>query len=73
MRCLFANGTGNAGPGEQLLDMLANVQPVFKPNDARFSMQRRRDGERLSDDGDYERALVMLSQAVMRAPPKGMI
>lgn len=67
IRCLFANG----GPGAELIAVLANVQPVFKPKDARFSMQRRRDGERLCDESQWERALVMLSLAVMRAPPTG--
>lgn len=67
MRCLLQS----SGPGAHLLAMLENVQPVFKPKDARFSVQRRREGDRLADDGEWERALVLLSQAVVRAPPKG--
>lgn len=67
MRCLLTA----AGPAAVLLGTLEHVQPVFKPKDARVSVQRRRDGDRLAEDGAWERALAMLSQAVVRAPPKG--
>lgn len=55
-----------------LWTILENVQPVYKPKDARFSVQRRREGDRLSENGDLPGALAMLNHAVVRAPPKGL-
>lgn len=66
-----AAGATGCRTADVLWTMLEHVQPVFKPKDARFSVQRRRDGDRLSEGGDQAAALAMLNLAVVRAPPKG--
>lgn len=72
VRCLFED-EGQASPGDLLLGMLEHVAEVYKPKNAVFSGQRRREGERLTETkGDQKKALILLSQAVLRAPPKGL-
>lgn len=79
MRCVLPpviGGNKDTGSGNRTADVLwailEHVQPVFKPKDARFSVQCRRDGDRLSENGDQAAALAMLNVAVVRAPPKGV-
>lgn len=54
-----------------VLGTLEHVRPVFKPKDAKFSYQRRMQGDLLARNGDLKGALLMYSQAVMRAPDTG--
>lgn len=54
-----------------LLGILEHVVPVYRKKDAGFSHQRRRAGEKAYADQDFQNALILLSQAVMRAPTKG--
>lgn len=56
-----------------LLGTLEHVTPVYKKKDAAFSSQRRRGGEKLQKAKDLDNALILLSQAVLRAPTKGGI
>lgn len=73
MRCLFEDDDRTA-PGDLLLGMLEHVAEVYKPKNAVFSSQRRREGDRLYEaKGDMKKALILLSQAVLRAPPKGLL
>lgn len=67
IQCLFGDCDGNA----ILMGMLEHVAPVYKQKNAQFSAQRRREGEKLFDQGDSAKALILLSQAVLRAPDKG--
>lgn len=61
------------GGGDLLIGMLEHVAPVFKPKNAAFSAQRRKEGEHeYEKKGDYRKALLLLTQAVLRAPEKGM-
>lgn len=71
IRCLFED-EDNGAPGDLLLGMLEHVAEVYKPKNAVFSGQRRREGEKLTEKkDDQKKALILLSQAVLRAPPKG--
>lgn len=71
VQCMFED-EGLTAPGDLLLGMLEHVSEVYKPKNAVFSGQRRREGERLNETkGDQKKALIFLSQAVLRAPPKG--
>lgn len=72
VRCMFEDEDDQGAAGSLLMGMLEHVAPVYKPKSAMFSGQRRREGEReYEKKGDQKRALVLLSQAVLRAPPKG--
>lgn len=55
-----------------LLGILEHVAPVYRKKDSEFSYQRRKAGERLINAKDFDNALIMLSQAVLRAPIKGV-
>lgn len=67
IRCLFTESDAS----DMLLGMLEHVAPVYKQKNAQFSAQRRREGEQLIQRGaDYSKALILLSQAVLRAPEK---
>lgn len=54
-----------------LLGMLEHVSPIYTKKDATFSRQRCKAGEQLMAAKDFENALILLSQAVLRAPHKG--
>lgn len=54
-----------------LFGMLEHVTAVYKQKDAKGSFERRREGERLLDCSDIKKAVILLSQAVLRAPLKG--
>lgn len=55
-----------------LLGTLEHVQPVYRAKDCLFSYKRRMDGEKLEQIKDYSNALILLTQAVLRAPKKGL-
>lgn len=57
--------------GDVLLGILEHVKPVYRPKDAAFSKQRRMTGEQMLAANDLDNALILLSQAVLRAPAKG--
>lgn len=72
IRCMFED-EGDKGPGDLLQGMLEHVAEVYKPKNAVFSGQRRREAERMHETkGDQKKALMLLHQAVLRAPPKGL-
>lgn len=54
-----------------LLGILEHVVPVYKKKDSGFSYQRRKAGEKSFAEKDFPNAVILLSQAVMRAPTKG--
>lgn len=54
-----------------LLGNLEHVTPVYREKDAIFSHQRRLDGEKLLQQKDFSNALVLFTQAILRAPAKG--
>ncbi|XP_012233731.1 SET and MYND domain-containing protein 4 isoform X2 [Linepithema humile] len=51
-----------------VVDALGKVQPLFRDKDAEISRRRRLEGYQLAAVGQYEKALLLLSQAVLRAP-----
>lgn len=55
-----------------LLGTLEHVMPVYRKKDSTFSYKRRKDSEKLKKQKDYDNALVFLTQAVLRAPAKGL-
>lgn len=69
---------------DTLLGTLEHVTSVYRQKDAAFSFQRRTDGDKLyektksctattaSTQKDFQNALILLTQAVLRAPAKGM-
>ena len=69
IKCMFSEESGMAS--DNLLGMLEHVQPVYKNKNAEISAQRRRNGESFQEKGDSKNALILLSQAVLRAPEKG--
>lgn len=54
-----------------ILGTLEHVKPVFKEKNAKISIQRRAQGDACLKNGDLNTALLMYSQAVMRAPKYG--
>ncbi|XP_055636198.1 SET and MYND domain-containing protein 4 isoform X2 [Toxorhynchites rutilus septentrionalis] len=52
----------------EVLGTLEHVKPVFRGKDAKFSWQRREQALKLLHEGKAQQALLMASQAVMRAP-----
>lgn len=54
-----------------LLGTLEHVQSVYRQKESKFSHERRKQGEILHRKGDLNNALVLLTQAVLRAPAKG--
>lgn len=67
LQCLFEPSAAS----DILLGMLEHVAPVYKQKNATFSSQRRLEGEKLLEQGKAAEALILLSQAVLRAPNKG--
>lgn len=65
---LFTDSTVN----DLVLGTLENVREVYREKCAKFSLEKRTLGERLTKDGDLNSALIILSQAVMRAPVLGI-
>lgn len=68
---------------DTLLGTLEHVTSVYRQKDAAFSFQRRTEGEKLYEKAktaadaaasqkDFENALILITQAVLRAPAKGM-
>lgn len=66
---LFIDPTVN----DLVLGTLENVREVYREKCARISLEKRTLGERLTKDGDLNNALIILSQAVMRAPVMGIL
>ena len=56
-----------------MLGILEHVSAVYKKKDANFSAKRRADGEKSEKKLDFQNALVLFTQAVLRAPAKGMV
>ncbi|XP_037030405.1 SET and MYND domain-containing protein 4 [Bradysia coprophila] len=54
-----------------LFGMLEHVTAVYKQKDAKGSALRRHEGEKLLACGEVKKAVILLSQAVLRAPTKG--
>lgn len=56
----------------ELLGTLEHVAPVYRQKDLAFSYQRRKMGEKLYEQNDLKNALICLTQAILRAPAKGL-
>lgn len=56
---------------DDLLGTLEHVKPVYREKNAKISEQRRLEGERCMEKCDYDKSLILYSQAVMRAPDQG--
>lgn len=52
-------------------DTLARVKPLYRDKDAEISRRRRLEGYQLAAVGQYDKALLLFSQAVLRAPRPG--
>lgn len=52
-------------------DTLAKVKPLFRDKDAEISRHRRLEGYQLAAVGEHDKALLLFSQAVLRAPQPG--
>lgn len=52
-------------------DTLAKVKPLFRDKDAEISRRRRLEGYQLAAVGEHNKALLLFSQAVLRAPQPG--
>lgn len=61
-----------ADVSDMLLGTLEHVKSVYRQKDAAFSQRRRKDGELLHERGEFDKALLLLTQAVLRAPAKGI-
>lgn len=56
---------------DMLLGTLEHVMPIHRKKDAAFASQRRREGELLHQKNDLDKALMLLTHAILRAPAKG--
>lgn len=56
---------------DMLLGTLEHVQSVYRQKDTAFSHARRKQGEILHRKGELNDALLLLTQAILRAPAKG--
>ncbi|XP_028048905.1 SET and MYND domain-containing protein 4 isoform X3 [Monomorium pharaonis] len=56
---------------DAVADTLANVKPLFRDKDAEISRRKRLEGYQLAAVGEHEKALLLFSQAVLRAPQPG--
>jgi len=54
-----------------VVDTLAKVKPLYRDKDAEISRRRRLEGYQHAAVGQYDKALLLLSQAVLRAPQPG--
>ncbi|EGI65556.1 hypothetical protein G5I_05946 [Acromyrmex echinatior] len=52
-------------------DTLAKVKLLFRDKDAEISKRRRLEGYQLAAVGEHDKALLLFSQAVLRAPQPG--
>ncbi|XP_029167204.1 uncharacterized protein LOC114937764 isoform X5 [Nylanderia fulva] len=59
---------GDARIRDVVVDTLAKVKPLFRDKDADISKRRRLEGYQLAAVGQYDKALLLFSQAVLRAP-----
>lgn len=53
--------------------MMGNVQEVYRGKSAKMSQQRRLEADRLYQDGKTDKALLMYTQSVVKAPTAGKI
>lgn len=67
MRAVFAD----AKVKDVVADTLAKVKPLFRDKDAEISRRRRHEGYQLAAVGEHDKALLLFSQAVLRAPQSG--
>lgn len=56
---------------EALNEVLSRIQPLHRGKDAAVSRERRLAAQKALDDGDLDKALELVSQAVLRAPMTG--
>lgn len=56
---------------DMLLGTLEHVTSIYRKKDAAFAYQRRREGELLHQQKVFDKALMLLTHAVLRAPAKG--
>lgn len=56
---------------DMLLGTLEHVQSVYRQKESAFSHARRKQGEMLHRKGELNDALLLLTQAILRAPAKG--
>ncbi|XP_024867272.1 SET and MYND domain-containing protein 4 isoform X1 [Temnothorax curvispinosus] len=67
MRAVFTD----AKVKDVVADTLAKVKPLFRDKDAEISRRRRLEGYQLGAVGEHDKALLLFSQAVLRAPQPG--
>jgi len=67
MRAVFTD----ARIRDVVVDTLAKVKPLYRDKDAEISRRRRLEGYQHAAVGQYDKALLLLSQAVLRAPQSG--
>lgn len=56
-----------------VVDTLARVKTLYRDKDADISKRRRLEGYQLAAIGQYDKALLLFSQAVLRAPQLGRL
>ncbi|KAM0733655.1 hypothetical protein ACS0PU_012020 [Formica fusca] len=64
VRAIFAD----AKIRDVVVDTLSRVKPLYRDKDADISKRRRLEGYQLAAIGQYDKALLLFSQAVLRAP-----
>ncbi|XP_071631747.1 SET and MYND domain-containing protein 4 isoform X3 [Temnothorax longispinosus] len=69
MRAVFTD----AKVKDVVADTLAKVKPLFRDKDAEISRRRRLEGYQLGAVGEHDKALLLFSQAVLRAPQPGYL
>lgn len=52
----------------EVLGTLEHVAPIYKEKNQRISVQRRLEGDIQAKQGQFQKALILYSQAVIRAP-----
>lgn len=52
----------------EVVGTLEHVSPIFKAKNERVSVQKRLEGDHAAKAGDFRKALILYSQAVIRAP-----
>lgn len=55
-----------------VVDTLAKVKVLFRDKDAEISRRKRLEGYQLAAVGQHDKALLLFSQAVLRAPQPGI-
>lgn len=56
-----------------MTDVLGNVQEIYRRKSAEVSEVKRLEAEKAFKEGDLQRALLLFSQSVLRAPRVGKI